>query len=149
MILDEVLWRQVEKLFLQPANTPKLPRALPSRFSGGWILAVIRAASQAGFFVRLIYVCVDSPERNIQRVRERVAQGGHDVPGEDIRRRYARSLENVAGVLANLNEAILFDNSEAEPRKVLEMRSGAIIFSDFGNALWAKALIENYNERPS
>ena len=32
-------------------------------------------------------VCVDSAERSIQQVRERVARGRHDVPDQDIWRR--------------------------------------------------------------
>ena len=55
----------------------------------------MRQAQAHGFIVRLVYVCLDNPERSIQRVRERVAQGGNDVPDADIRRRYNRSLLNL------------------------------------------------------
>jgi len=80
-----------------------------------------------GYFVRLVYICLDSSERCIQRVRERVAQGGHSVPGNDVRRRYARSLSNVEYVLKSVDEAILYDNSGPEPRLILEMRSGTVV----------------------
>src|ERR1017187_3942550 len=40
-----------------------------------------------------------TPNGSIQRVRERVAQGGHDVPDADVRRRYTRSLTNAGYVL--------------------------------------------------
>jgi predicted ABC-type ATPase len=37
-------------------------------------------------------ICLDTPERSILRVNERVLQGGHDVSDQDVRRRYLRSL---------------------------------------------------------
>ena len=115
--------------------------AVETTFSGGWILTTIEAAIDKGFFIRLVYVCLNTPERNIQRVRERVAQGGHSVPDEDIRRRYSRSLENVATILEKVNQASLYDNSEEALRKVLEMRKGAITWQDSNLPLWASGLI--------
>jgi predicted ABC-type ATPase len=69
--------------------------AVETTLAGSWILTAIQAALQQGWMVRVVYICVDTPERNIRRVRERVLQGGHDVPDEDVRRQYARSLLNI------------------------------------------------------
>jgi predicted ABC-type ATPase len=49
--------------------------AIETTLSGGGTLATMRQAQAHGFIVRLVYVCLDNPERSIQRVRERVAQG--------------------------------------------------------------------------
>ena len=49
-------------------------------------------AKSLKFEVRLTYVILDSPERFIERVRRRVAKGGHAVPEDKIVERYARSL---------------------------------------------------------
>lgn len=68
--------------------------AIETTLSGIWTTRAIKEALAQQFFVRLVYICLDSPEKSIQRVHERVAQGGHDVPDHDIRRRYARSLSN-------------------------------------------------------
>ena len=51
-------------------------------------------AKRKGWQVFLIYVGVDNVQTSIERVAQRVASGGHNVPSEDIRRRYARSLAN-------------------------------------------------------
>lgn len=69
--------------------------AIETTLAGGWTTSAIQAAMERAFFVRLVYICVDNPERSIQRVHERVAQGGHDFPDEDARRRYTRSLLNL------------------------------------------------------
>jgi predicted ABC-type ATPase len=48
---------------------------------------------QSGYSVALIYLRLPSVEVSIERVRRRVAEGGHDVPEEVIRQRFTRSLD--------------------------------------------------------
>jgi predicted ABC-type ATPase len=53
---------------------------------------LVVAAKEHGFEVRLTYVILDSPERSIERVKLRVAKGGHAVPERKIVERYSCSL---------------------------------------------------------
>lgn len=53
---------------------------------------LVEKAKALGFEIRLIYVALDSVERNIERVELRVKKGGHDVPRDKIIKRYAGSL---------------------------------------------------------
>jgi predicted ABC-type ATPase len=46
---------------------------------------------QSGYHVVLIYLRLPSAEASIARVRKRVQAGGHAIPEETIRRRFARS----------------------------------------------------------
>lgn len=71
---------------------------------------VLRAKA-LGFTVTLVYVILDSPNLNIERVRQRVARGGHDVPREKIVARYTRSLNQMPWFLNQANNAVLYDNS--------------------------------------
>ena len=48
-----------------------------------------------GYRVRLIYIRLPSADYAVQRVRRRVAAGGHDIPEATIRRRYQLGLENL------------------------------------------------------
>jgi predicted ABC-type ATPase len=48
-----------------------------------------------GIEVRIWFVGLSSPELHVQRVRLRVARGGHDIPEETIRERYDRSRINL------------------------------------------------------
>lgn len=50
----------------------------------------------------------------------RVAKGGHDVPEDKIRERYIKSLQQLPWFFAEADRAYLYDNSKAEPTKVLE-----------------------------
>ncbi len=63
--------------------------------SGHRELTVLRRAKEAGFKVNLVYVGIGSPPATLGRVRERVASGGHDIPPQDIARRFERSLANL------------------------------------------------------
>ena len=68
----------------------------------------------------LIYVVLDSPERSIERIKLRVAKGGHHVDDDDVRRRYDRSLEQLKWFLDQADQAWIYDNSGAEPKQIAE-----------------------------
>jgi len=52
--------------------------------AGKWPLKLMVDAKTAGYRVELVYVCLDSPQRSIERVAFRVKGGGHDIPTEAI-----------------------------------------------------------------
>jgi predicted ABC-type ATPase len=83
-------------------------------------------AKRLHFEVRLTYVILDSPERSIERVRLRVAKGGHAVPEHKIVERYARSLDQLPWFLEQVDQASVFDNSGAEPRPIAQKKNGVI-----------------------
>lgn len=115
---------------------------LKTTLSGKWTTTALELARSRGYTVNLFYVCLDTPERNVQRVRERVARGGHDVPEEDIRRRYARSLSNAKQLLSAVHQAIFLDNTDAQATLLLEFRSGVLIHKSRSIPLWAATLLE-------
>ncbi len=55
-------------------------------------LAILETARRAGFETRLIFVSTDNPQTNVDRVKQRVVEGGHDVPENKVVSRYHRSL---------------------------------------------------------
>jgi predicted ABC-type ATPase len=103
-------------------------------------LQTMQKAKLNGFAVELIYICLDTPERCVFRVRERVLQGGHHVPDTDVRRRYQRSLANLPEALRIADRAILFDNSEGAHQKMLEVRQGRIVWSATKVLHWADSV---------
>jgi predicted ABC-type ATPase len=91
---------------------------------------LVKKAKQLGFEVRLIYVLLDSPQRNIERVRLRVKKGGHAVPEAKIIERHARSLEQMPWFLEQADQAWLFDNSGATPRLIGEKHGGVVTLDE-------------------
>lgn len=74
----------------------------------------LRQAQERGFRTYLYYIATEDPAINIQRVKNRVAEGGHDVPEEKIVARYYRSLSLVAQAIRYSTRAFMFDTSEEQ-----------------------------------
>lgn len=91
---------------------------------------LVLKARTLGFEVRLIYVLLDSPRRNIERVRLRVRKGGHDVPEDKIIDRHGRSLAQLPWFLDQVDRAWIFDNSGATPRLIGEKHDGILVLDD-------------------
>ena len=113
---------------------------------------LLENAAEAGLEVRVWYVALESPELHIDRVRRRVAKGGHDIPAADIRRRYDQSRLNLIRLLPKLTELRVYDNSkegdpdigrEPAPRLLLHWRSGRIVAPRTIEAApeWAKPIL--------
>jgi predicted ABC-type ATPase len=79
--------------------------------SGSTYLRMAAQARSVGFTVVAVFVGTESVEINLKRVMARVKKGGHDVPEEDQRRRYPRTLANMKKLLPNVDLAVILDNS--------------------------------------
>ena len=68
--------------------------AVETTLAGRAYLQMIREWKSVGYRVELIFLRLPSADLAVERVRQRVAQGGHNIPEPDIRRRFDRGLEN-------------------------------------------------------
>jgi predicted ABC-type ATPase len=75
-------------------------------------LTLIQEAQTAGFFVMLLVVALGQPERLLERVAQRVLEGGHPVPPERILGRYPRTLANLTQAVRLADAAILYDSAD-------------------------------------
>jgi predicted ABC-type ATPase len=88
----------------------------------GYLKLMQRLRSQA-WRVELIYLALPSMEMSKVRVAERVAHGGHNIPGADIERRFARSLGNLLDRFSHEADACrCFMNSGVVPELVFEQQ---------------------------
>ena len=67
-------------------------------------------------------------EKCITRIRNRVKLGGHSIPEADVRRRYTRSLANLASALRSADVGEVYDNSGDRHRLILIARAGVIVW---------------------
>ena len=102
---------------------------------------MIRSSKEMGYTVSIIYLWVSSPELARERVRARVAAGGHNVKDETVQRRYDAGLRNFFGIyLPECDSWTLADNSDPPFRIIAEGgRKGVTVFDE---ALYEK--IRNY-----
>ena len=110
----------------------------------------IRRAKEAGFFVRLFFVCTESPTINAMRIAKRVMQGGHDVPITKIISRYKLSVANCIDAAKIVDRCYLYDNSveNSDARPLFRAVNGRVFKRYTENMpVWAE-LIERKLETP-
>ena len=84
-------------------------------FSHASKLTLIEEAQAQGFFVMLLVVALDQPQRLLARVAQRVAEGGHPVPADRILGRYPRTLANLTQAVRLADAAVLYDSHDITP----------------------------------
>jgi len=95
--------------------------AFETTLSGRGHVKVLREFRDAGYWIELNYLWIPSSDFSAGRVASRVANGGHDIPGEAIMRRYAKSVCYLRDLYLPLGDyAAVWDNSEEKPRRVYE-----------------------------
>jgi predicted ABC-type ATPase len=75
-------------------------------------IGFLKRAVKSGYNVYLYFISTDDVRVNIDRVKTRVRNGGHDVPEDKIRTRYFRSLDLLYDALKLCYKSYLFDNSD-------------------------------------
>ena len=90
---------------------------------------VVGLAKKFGFEIRLLYVTLRNADLNVERVRQRVRNGGHAVAENKIRERRERSFKQLPWFLTNADLALIYDNSGAQP-KLIGRKQGRILEID-------------------
>lgn len=84
----------------------------------------LKLAIENGYKVYLYFIATEDPEINISRVNVRVAQNGHNVEPEIIKKRYFKSLNNLKAAVKQTNRAYIFDNTYERANLVAEITNG-------------------------
>ncbi len=113
-------------------------------FSSSEKLDYILKAKELGYFIRVFFVCTDSPTINASRIARRVIQGGHDVPIPKIISRYSKSIVNCAVISTYVDRLYVYDNSrENKEPKLLFRSSYGIIKKTYTNIHpWANEIFK-------
>jgi predicted ABC-type ATPase len=72
---------------------------------------ILEIANQRNFPVGMIYVSVRSVELTLKHIETRVAAGLHNVPEDVVRRRWPRTMANMASWAPRLDQLIVFANN--------------------------------------
>ena len=149
--VNAAAWEQGRKL-LERAIDQGLDFTFETTLGGNTMPGLLAEATKRGVEVHVFYVGLGSADAHIERVRQRVRAGGHDIPEADIRRRYRHSLINLVKLLPALTELRVYDNSATadpatgqapQPVLVLHMERGRIVGpSDLTSTpAWAKPIV--------
>jgi len=103
-----IMLHRIEELM-----TAKVDFAFETTLSTKSYRGKVLKAQELGYKVTLLYLWLPSPEMAVQRVAKRVAEGGHDIPKDVVRRRYHRGISNLLNVYADICDVTtVIDNSE-------------------------------------
>lgn len=99
-----------------------------------------------GYQIIIDFFCVDSIQICINRVNNRVKEGGHFVRPDIVKMRYESGLKLLKYYKHIPDTLILTDNSST-PIKFVEMRKGEIIFRKENPPIWVQNMIEKVVEK--
>lgn len=123
----KLMLERISKLMVSKATF-----ALETTLSTRSYVSLINRAHKAGYEVELIFFWLSSPEVAIQRVAKRVAEGGHNIPEDVIRRRYDAGIHNLFNIYGHVVDRwVLVDNNNNQSVVLAESDNGVTKIYDF------------------
>lgn len=113
--------------------------------SGKKTLRTIISAREKDYYIRLYYIGVSCADESLLRIRNRVRKGGHDIPAEDVKRRYESRFENLARILPYCDEVHFYDNENGFA-DIGEYRNGNVIITGESAPEWILEFKEYLSE---
>lgn len=132
---NSLAWHTGVRL-LERAIEDRLDYAFETTLGANTIPRILAQAAAIGIEINVWYVGLSSAKLHVERVRSRVRRGGHDIPVEDIYRRYEHSRLNLIELLPVVTALRLFDNSvEADPAAGYTPQPSLLLHFERGNIL--------------
>ena len=95
--------------------TRKQSFIIETTLSGSFHTKLIEQAKQHGFTVTLAYLYLNSPDIAVARVEKRHRLGGHNIPKDDVIRRYHKSVYNLYHVYRTMvDELTVYNSTDSE-----------------------------------
>ena len=105
--------------------------AFESTLAGKTYINLFKKLEKKGYKLHLFFLWIPNAELAIARIKDRVAEGGHDVPVQDVRRRFRRSICNFFKLYQPLLDSwMLFNNAGSIPKLVAKTKNGQILIVD-------------------
>ena len=121
-LAGRIMLEQIDKYVID-----RVTFAFESTLAGKSYIDRIRKIKESGYKIIIFYVMLETVDICLQRIRERVNKGGHDIPEEEARRRFPRSASNFLNIYSTLSdEWHIFDNSTLHLFRVATKDSNGI-----------------------
>ncbi|MBI3618145.1 MAG: zeta toxin family protein [Candidatus Omnitrophica bacterium] len=93
--------------------------------SGRSYVNLFRALRAQGYRLHLFFLWIPGADLAVTRIKDRVAEGGHHVPAQDVRRRFSRSIVNFFTLYEPLLDSwMFFNNAGAVPALIAKRKNG-------------------------
>ena len=105
-------------------STQRVDFAFESTLSGKSYLSFLKNLRRMGYTIHIFFLWIPDVHLALGRIKGRVAEGGHDVPAQDVKRRFKRSFGNFITIYKPLADYwSIIDNSSIPPRMVVRGQS--------------------------
>jgi len=105
--------------------------AFETTLSGKLYIKLFKSLKKKGYKIHVFFLWIPDADLAISRIKTRVAQGGHDVPVQDVLRRFNRSVWNFFKLYQSLADSwMLFDNAGVIPILIAERKNSKIKIID-------------------
>ena len=94
--------------------------------SGARTLKTIQRARDLDYTIRLYYIGINTADESIERIKNRVRKGGHNITDEDVERRFEKRFEDLVKILPFCSEVRFYDNENGFV-DVAEYKNGSLI----------------------
>jgi hypothetical protein len=111
---------------------------------GKSILNLFNELKENNYKINLHFVGLDSPQTAKERVKIRVAKGGHDIEAHLIDKRYYESMQNLLKVAPLCDEVLIYDNT-TNYELIAKITNGALDLQK--NVAWFNNLISNKTQQ--
>jgi len=119
--------------------------AFETTLSGKAYISFLKGLKKNGYSISIFFLWLPNAELAIDRIKDRVASGGHDVPATDVKRRFHRGVCNFLNHYKPLADTwLLFNNADAIPKLIAQDKGGK---ADIFDKLLFENIIKYYEVR--
>lgn len=127
-----IMLQRIEELLSQHVDF-----AIETTLSTRSYVQLVHRAQSLGYKVHLIFFFLETEEQAIQRVAQRVSNGGHGIPEVDIRRRFHRGIYNLLNLYMPIcDSALIYNNALGDAILVAEQESLGAKIQVYQQEMW-------------
>ncbi|MDR0844726.1 MAG: zeta toxin family protein [Tannerella sp.] len=111
---SRIMYKRIREL-IEAEKTFALETTLASRS----IVKLLKGAQEKGYYVTLLYFWLNTPDLAVERVKNRVAAGGHNVTEVTIRRRYEAGIHNLFELYLPICDYWMITDNSLSPMEII------------------------------
>jgi predicted ABC-type ATPase len=111
---SRIMYKRIREL-IAAKKTFALETTLASRS----IAKLLQGAQEKGYYVTLLYFWLNTPDLAVERVRNRVAAGGHNVTEVTVRRRYEAGIHNLFELYLPICDFWMMVDNSLSPMEII------------------------------
>jgi predicted ABC-type ATPase len=111
---SRIMYRRIRELIEVRQNF-----AMETTLASRSIARLIENAQEKGYRVTLLYFWLNTPDLAVERVKNRVEAGGHDVSETTVRRRYRAGILNLFDLYMPICDFWMITDNSLSPMEVI------------------------------